>query len=156
MDKYAEPILFSFREIPRLIPNIKAPRIQYIIKTGVLKPFFSPTGRGSNRTYDHGDIFLIATYNYLIDHGIDLKMYAQAIKDKENEFIRKLETAREDDVLLLSGKEMNFEQLKNIKIKFDKKNFLPQVIIPIGLLIKDVDERINQLLSEDKKGESNA
>lgn len=146
MHEHSTPkYIFKINDIPLIISGIKLPRVHYVVKAGYLQPFLPSLGRGSSIIYSLTDIYLLAVLNQLLEYGIDLRN-AQIIIKKTTVFIAKLSVAKTDDILVLNGNEMAFAKQKDLKISFDAKHYRPQVVVAVGLIKRDVDTRIAELM----------
>lgn len=155
MPNYSEDtMLFSFKEVMRLIPDMNAPRLQYLIKKGFVRPHYSPTGRGTCRVYSDGDVFMLAIFNALIEGGVDLGKHGQTIKENAHEIYMGIEGIKANELLLLRGKKMLFTTRSELRTSFKVKDYQPQIVLPIGLLKRDLDLRIDQLMLNKKSMQS--
>jgi hypothetical protein len=151
-----EPLPFvRTKHIPEIIPTLKVPRLNYYLRNKFFIPYDDSQGQGAQRYFLREELYVIGILHTLTEKGIDLKKnIIPAFEKNRGGIVDLIKTAFPDDILIIRGDTVELSKKEYIVPVGKKGDWTPVILLPIGNIIQDINDRIEkrrQLIGKLKK-----
>jgi len=131
--------------VPDMIPGLKVPRLNYYIRNEYFIPIDEAQGQGAQRFFMPSELYVIGVLHALTEKGIDLnKTIIPAFKKNRAVIVEQIKTAMSDDVLVIQGDKIELSKKEYTVPSGSKGDWTPVIILPVGRIIMDINERLEK------------